>query len=132
MSERKITRIRPRKRRPLSRSQKSKWNASADALLQHASEIWKGADLFDTAVRDTIAEGLAYIVHSAFDCRAIALELRDFESINSFIDNSTAEWFRERGFAEWFCCAAGALFNCSRPRILAERLPFKIRRRRVA
>lgn len=126
MSEKKSRATFKRKRvrrhvRKITAAEKKRWDNAADLLLQQCAEIFEQSSHFDTAVRDTVAEGLAYLVHSAFDCREIALDMRDYESINSFIDNSTAEWFRERGFAEWFCCAAASLFRTSRPRTLAER-----------
>ena len=89
-------------------------------LLQMADEMWRLADDFDTAVRDDVSTGLAYIVHSAYDCEAQNLKNPSTESWMAYIDNATAEWFRHRGFAEWYCLAAASLFHTSRPRILAE------------
>lgn len=105
----------------MSQAEKRRWNDAADKMLTHVQAVFDLASGFDTAVRDSVSDGLAYLVYAAFDCRAIALELKDFESINSFIDGSTAEWFRQRGYAEWYCCGAGAMFHTSRPRTLAER-----------
>ena len=88
-------------------------------LLDMAAEIWKDAAGFDTAVRDQIAEGLAYIVHAGYDSIALNLNLAS-EAWMAYIDNATAEWFRNRGFAEWFCLAAANGFRNSRPRILSD------------
>ena len=72
-------------------------------------------------VRDGICTGLAYLVHAAYDCEACALGMHD-EAFHSFISSATANWFRDRGFAEWFCSAAASQFSTSRPRILSERI----------
>ena len=108
--------------RPITPAEKARWNRAADAMLKHCEDAWSLATGFDTAVVDTVAEGLAHLLNAAYDCRAIALDFRDFESRNSFIDGSIAEWFRVRGFAEWFCLAAASGFRTSRPRILAPRI----------
>lgn len=130
MSERRARKHRVR--RPITTAEKARWNKAADAMLKHCEEVWDLASGFDTAVGDTVAEGLAHLLNAAYDCRAIALDFRDFESRNSFIDGSIAEWFRVRGFAEWFCLAAASGFRTSRPRILAPRIVTVIKRRRVA
>ena len=132
MSERRARKHRVRVRRPITTAEKARWNKAADAMLKHCEEVWDLASGFDTAVGDTVAEGLAHLLNAAYDCRAIALDFRDFESRNSFIDGSIAEWFRVRGFAEWFCLAAASGFRTSRPRILAPRIVTVIKRRRVA
>lgn len=98
-------------------------------LLERCREIWDGSGLLDTAVRDDIAQGLAHLVHAAYDSIANSMNIPDTAAWMAFIDNSTAEWFRERGFAEWFCLAAASSFNNSRPRTLAE-MPFRIVRPR--
>ena len=105
--------------RALTASQRLFWNRQADALLAHAESIWSQSDGFDTAVRDSIAEGLAYIVSAAFDCRANAMDFADTDSWMAFIDSSTAHWFRTRGFVEWFCGAAASLFRTTPPRHLS-------------
>ena len=120
----------------MSAAEKKRWNDAAQKLLTHCREVYELSAGFDTAVRDSVASGLAYLVHAAFDCRAIAHEFEDLESWSAFIDNSTAEWFRERGYVEWFAAGAASLFNTTPPRQLADRNPFvvvkKRRRRRVA
>jgi len=115
--------------RTLSTAEKKRWNNAADKMLSHCREVYELSSGFDTTVRDSVASGLAYLVHAAFDCRSIALDFKDFESSNAFIDNSTAEWFRERGYVEWFSAGAASLFNTTPPRRLADRSPFVVRKR---
>jgi hypothetical protein len=91
----------------------------ADRILSDCGRIFHASADLDTAVRDTVAEGLAHLVYSAYDSRACSLGLES-EEFSSFIANSTAEWFRFRDYSEWFCLGAGQLFNSSRPRIKAE------------
>ena len=91
-------------------------------LLEHAEEIWRKADGLDTAVRDQIAEGVAQIVRAGYDCLATNIPYQTTDAWMAYIDHATAEWFRGRGFAEWFCIAASCGFNSSRPRILSERM----------
>ncbi len=110
----------------MTAAEKKRWNNAAENMLSHCRDIWEESSGFDTAVRDSVASGLAYLVHAAFDCRSIALDFQDFESGNAFIDNSTAEWFRERGFVEWFAAGAASLFNTTPPRRLADRNPFVV------
>ena len=115
--------------RKLTEAKKKRWNEAADKMLTYCREVFELSNGFDTAVRDSVSSGLAYLVHAAFDCRAIALDFKDFESSNVFIDNSTAEWFRERGYVEWFAAGAASLFNTTPRRILRD-LP-KVARRRL-
>jgi hypothetical protein len=117
--------------RPITSAEKARWDRAADSMLKHCEDAWSIASGFDTAVHDTVAEGLAHLLNAAYDCRAIAMDFRDFESRNSFIDGSIAEWFRVRGFAEWFCLAAASGFRTSRPRVLAPRVVRVIKRQRV-
>lgn len=90
-------------------------------LLEIAEDIYYRVSSLDTAVRDDVCEGLARIVHAGNDCVAANLNLNT-EQWMSFIDGATADWFRRRGFAEWFCVAAANGFRKSRPRDLAERI----------
>ena len=106
--------------RPLSAAERNRWNAAADELLAHARDIFELSCDFDTAVRDSISQGLAFIVWASFDCRSIALDISETNSRNAFIDTGVAEWFREREYAEWFCYAASSMFHTSRPRTLGE------------
>ena len=119
-------RVSPFVHRPMSTSEKKRLNAAAEKMLSHARDVYELSRGFDTAVRDSVASGLAYLVHAAFDCRSIALDFKDFESDNAFTDNSTAEWFRERGYVEWFSAGAASLFNTTPPRRLADRNPFVV------
>lgn len=127
----------PRRRYRAITHRKPRFNHALDKrgkrLLQMAEELWKQADGLDTAVRDNIAEGLGRIVMAGYDCLASNLSL-DTDEWMSFIDNSTADWFRNRGFAEWFCIAAANGFNKSRPRVLSEVITFRkpARRKRRA
>ena len=91
----------------------------AHQYLEHAEAIWTAADGLDTAVRDSVAEGLARIVRAAYDCQALDAGLQGIPFL-TFIDQSTADWFRRREFSEWFCIAAASGFNTSRPRELAD------------
>ena len=107
----------------------------AEETLRACAERWNAAADLDTAVRDNVAQGLAYLVYSAYDSLACSRDLGSaadhYASSYAFISGSTAEWFRERGFAEWFCIGAGSLFNNQRPRVIHEE-PVKIIRRRSA
>jgi len=116
----------------MTANQKNAWNAKADALLEHCRDVWRDAAGLDTAVRDSIAHGLASLVHAAFDCRAIAIEFRDTESWIAFIRSSTAQWFRDRGFVEWFCAGAATLFMTSPPRCLSDLIVVRKKPRRRA
>jgi hypothetical protein len=105
-----------RRRRTSKRmSNLSKW------LLDVAEQIRHETSGLDTAVRDDISQGLSHIVRAANDCAALNLDLSTDQWM-SFIDNATADWFRERGYAEWFCLAAASGFRTSRPR---QRVRFK-------
>lgn len=114
-----------RKRRSIFRrehtpAERRRWNEEADALLAHAQAIFDMSANWDTGVRDSVGEGLAYIVHAAYDCRASGMEFANTEEWMIFIDHATAEWFRARGFVEWFCVAAASLFRTTPPRHLAN------------
>ena len=87
----------------------------AKQFLDAAGELFESSDAMDTAVRDEVCTGLAYLVHAGYDSQACALEIEQF---HDFVDKKTAEWFRSRGFAEWFCIGAACGFNSSKPRIL--------------
>jgi hypothetical protein len=115
---------RPRVRRVTHRKQRfnKALNDCGRSLLEHAEELWHKADGLDTAVRDEVAEGIARIVRAGYDCLATNIPYHTTDEWMAYIDHATAEWFRDRGFAEWFCIAASRGFNSSRPRILAERI----------
>jgi hypothetical protein len=97
-------------------------NDCGRSLLEHAEELWLKADGLDTAVRDEVAEGIARIVRAGYDCLASNIPYHTTDAWMAYIDHATAQWFRDRGFAEWFCIAASCGFNSSRPRILAEKI----------
>lgn len=107
-------------------------------ILADCARIWRAANGLDTAVRDDVAQGLTHLVRSAYDSLASNMNIKDTTAWTAFIDNSTAEWFRQRGFAEWFCAGAATGFRTSRPRTLAAlesvgpRLVRRIRGGRVA
>ena len=107
----------PRKRKIYLRTGRLN-QAMADAgyaLLDHAGKIYERAKGFDTAVRDSVSVGLAAVVTAAYDSLAIAQAVpNDFRE--SFVATSTAEWFREKGFTEWFCIGASSEFRTSLPR----------------
>lgn len=84
-------------------------------LLRLAQVTWDAAEGLDTAVRDEIAQGVAFIVRAGYDCLASNLDV-SVDSRMRYIDHSTEEWFRAREFAEWFCIAAARGFDSSRPR----------------
>jgi hypothetical protein len=103
----KLRRVTMRKATP-----SAKMHAVADAMLKHAQEVLDLASGLDTAVRDEVAEGLAYVVYAAYDTMGIAECVSDFDAV-AFIQAKTYEWFRERGFVEWFCAGASTLFRTS-------------------
>jgi hypothetical protein len=75
----------------------------------------------DTAISDVTLDGLARLLHVAYDCQACSLGL-DGAAFSSFAGNCTAEWFRERGCAEWYCTGSATLFTTSRPRVLVHKV----------
>jgi len=85
----------------------------AKQYLDAAAELFDACNDLDTVVRDTVCEGLAYIVHTGYDCQACSVNL-DVGSFHDFIAKKTAEWFRSRGCAEWFALGAAALFTTER------------------
>ncbi len=95
---------------------KAKYNARLDAqakaMLDHAQKLLDGAAGLDTAVRDVVHEGLARIVYAAYDTKGCAESVSDFD-FAGYIEQRTYEWFRERGFVEWFCVGASTLFRNS-------------------
>lgn len=94
-------------------------NAIADDFLAKAESIYEQSSGFDTAVRDVIASGLAYILHAAYDCKACALGIENDE-FAVYIDGCVAKWLRDREYTEWFCIAASRLFSTSDPRRLVR------------
>lgn len=80
------------------------------AMLAEAEQLFKDSDNLDTAVREVVHDGLAYIVHAAYDTLACANCVSDVD-FGAYIQAKTYEWFRERGFVEWFCVGASTLFQ---------------------
>lgn len=110
------------KYRPPSPSFKRNMQRTADGIFNYCCELWRGdGSNLDSSVQGVLSNGIAKLLHVAFDCQACALGLQG-EAFSGFIDSSVAEWFRSRGFAEWYCQGAGCLFNNSRPRIMEDRV----------
>jgi len=99
-------------RRPGRRAPKpnAKMKTLATAMLFEAEKLFEMASGLDTVVRDEVSEGLAFVVYAAFDTLAIAECVSDFDHVD-FIQHKTYEWFREKGFVEWFCAGASTLFR---------------------
>jgi hypothetical protein len=89
------------------------YDGVARQYLEMAGEIFDSCRDLDTTVSDTVLQGLAYIVHTAYDSQACSVGL-DTGSFHDFIAKKTAEWFSSRGCAEWFCQGAAALFSTQR------------------
>lgn len=87
----------------------------ARRYLELADEIFDSSGGLDTVVRDSVAEGLAYIVHAAYDSQACSVGLEDEH--HEFVEKKTAEWFTSRGCADWFSQGAAVLFNTSKREI---------------
>ncbi len=87
-------------------------DARAGAMLDHAQQLFDSAADLDTAVRDVVYEGIARIVYAAYDTKGCAECISDFD-FAGYIEQRTYEWFRERGFVEWFCVGASTLFRNS-------------------
>ena len=99
----------------------AKLNEHALAMLDRAEWLLVSAKNLDTAPRDVVAEGLAYIVYAAFDTLAIA-ECISNSDLTAYIHQRTYMWFRNRGFLEWFCAGASTLFRTSDPVFFRESL----------
>ncbi len=82
--------------------------ALGEKMLLQAQYLFDESGSLDTAVRDHVHEGLAHIVYGAYDTIGMATCVDEF---CEFIQVKTYEWFRERGFVEWFCVGASTLFN---------------------
>lgn len=85
----------------------------AKQYLDAAGEIFEASADLDTVVRDSVATGLAYIVHAAYDSQACSVNL-DSGTDREFIAKKVEEWFTSRGFADWFARGAAVLFNTSK------------------
>ena len=107
----------PRRRRYVMRAPRvnQAMNDAGYAMLDYAEKIYKHAQGLDTGVRDSVSTGLAAIVTAAYDSLAIGQAVPN-DSRESFIASSTAKWFREKGFMEWFCIGASSEYRTSLPR----------------
>jgi hypothetical protein len=85
-------------------------DALATSMLEKAHELYEQSGDLDTTVRHSLAKGLAYIVHAAYDTQAIAQCVSDFDSAG-YIQQKVYEWFRQREYVEWFCVGASTLFS---------------------
>jgi hypothetical protein len=85
----------------------------AKQYLDLAGEIFESSGGLDTCVRDSVATGLAYIVHAAYDSQACSVNM-DMGTDREFIAKKVEEWFTSRGFVDWFAHGASVLFDTSR------------------
>lgn len=113
-----------------------KLRALAASMLDQAQTLFDASADLDTDVRDTVAEGLARIVYAAYDTSAIAECVSDFDCV-PYIQTKTCEWFRQRGFVEWFCVGASTLFRTSprnffRYKVTPGKKVTRIKREKVA
>lgn len=103
-----------RTRRQALTHRKPKVNKGLDLLgqdlLAEAQSLFERTTDLDTAVREVVHDGLAYIVHAAYDTLACANCVSDLD-FGTYIQTKTYEWFRDRGFVEWFCVGASTLFQ---------------------
>ncbi len=88
------------------------YDALAKQYLDYAGEIFEASSGLDTMVADSVLEGLAYIVHAAYDSQACSIPLED--SFHEFVETKTEQWFTSRGCSDWFSKGAAVLFNTSR------------------
>ena len=118
------------KYRKPSASFKRNYEQAAQRILDYCDKLWRGdGSMLDTSVRDVLADGIARLLHVAFDCQSCALGLHN-EAHYGFMGSSIAEWFRARGFAEWYCQGTATLFCTSRPQILSDQVIVAPKRRR--
>ena len=85
-------------------------------LLATAERIWKASTHCDTAVRDTVADGLARLVYVAYDCEGVNKGLGSSydDSFDAHREWSTEKWFKDHGFADWYAKGAATLFHTMR------------------
>jgi hypothetical protein len=83
---------------------------TADSMLDHAERLLATSNGLDTAVRDIVSEGVARIVYAAYDTMSLAVCL-DAEQHVDYIQTQVYQWFRTRGFVEWFCAGSSTLFR---------------------
>jgi hypothetical protein len=87
-------------------------NRLADEMLARAQFLFDASADLDTAVRDVVSEGLAFIVYAAYDTQAVAQCVSDLDCA-AYIQQKTYLWFRDHEFVEWFCVGASTLFKTS-------------------
>jgi hypothetical protein len=92
---------------------------SAQHQFELAEAIFKECSGLDTAMRDITHDGLARLVYVAYDTLACNQDWPP-EQQQAFIEHSTAEWFRSRGFVEWYCIGASHCFSRIPPRTRAD------------
>jgi hypothetical protein len=92
---------------------------SAKHQFELAEEIFKECGGLDTAMRDISHDGLARLIYVAYDTIACNQNWPP-EQAQQFIEQSTAEWFRSRGFVEWYCIGASHCFSRIPPRSRAD------------
>ncbi len=105
-------------------------NEIADSILAQCQTMYEQSADLDTAVRDTMASGLAYLLNAAYDCRAGALGIEG-EDFCTYINAGVAQWFRDHEYTEWFCVAASRLFSTSDPRRLAREQMIVFRKKKA-
>lgn len=92
----------------------------AQDLLDSAERLWERGATLDTAVRDTLADGVARLVYVAYDCQAVNGVTSVTESagpedaFDAHREWATEKWFRDRGFADWYAKGAATLFHTMR------------------
>jgi hypothetical protein len=125
----KTLKPKPRRRRFTPRAYRFRFSKeiqkAADELLRLADAIFEICGGLDTAMRDLSHDGLARIVYVAFDTQSQNVNWegrgeRRYDDQQEWIQKSTAEWFRKREFAEWYCLGAGHCFDRVPPRTRAD------------
>ncbi len=117
MKAKKVTRrrrLRAVTRPPMSKAWREKMEQRAEWILNQCDVMWDSIKDLDTAVRDTGAEGIPYLLWCAYDCEALAMTLAP-EEFQIHAEKKIFDWFNERGFAVWFSLGAGSLFRKTRP-----------------
>jgi sarcosine oxidase delta subunit len=106
-------RIRKTRRRPYFSKELAELQAD---LLATAERLWKKSSGCDTAVRDTVADGLARLVYVAYDCEGVnkGLGLSADDSFDAHREWSTEKWFKDHGCADWYAKGAATLFHTMR------------------
>jgi hypothetical protein len=92
---------------------------SAKRQFELAEAIFQECGGLDTAMRDISHDGLARLIYVAYDTIACNQNWPP-EQAQQFIEQSTAEWFRSRGFVEWYCIGASHCFSRIPPRSRAD------------